>query len=70
MMSIALFHGGARFITKLASQTLLWLVTKHSYFHLTYRYFSCPLLFFIYYYLINDSILMDFFFFNTLFFFL
>ena len=49
-------------ITKLVSQTLLWLVTKHFLFHLTYWYFSCPLLFFIYYYLINDSILLDFFF--------
>ena len=33
MMSIALFHGGARF-TKLVSQTLLWLVTQHFLFSL------------------------------------
>ena len=62
MMSIALFHGGARF-TILVSQTWLWLLTQHFLFSL--KDFSFPLLFFICHYLVNDLI----FFLENLFFF-
>ena len=40
-------------------RTLLWLVTQHFFFHLTY--FSFPLLFYFFYYFITDLFFLNFF---------